>query len=90
MADDFNWLVQIGPNLPSETGGVVNGTSATFYLAAGSEPNPVYASCSTTGGLSWIDIPANQPFPVSGGNLVQWQLFAPQDSDGKFLIGNIG
>ena len=85
--DGFNWFVQVGPNLQGETGGVVNGVAATFLLATGGEPDPVSAVCSTTAGSSWIDIPPNQPFSVSGSNRVQWRLYAPQDSDGKFLIG---
>lgn len=86
---DFNWTVQIGPGLQGMTQGVVNGNSATFYVAPSGITGEVYAACSTDAGNSWTVIPPNEPFSVSGSNFVQWQVDAGQENDAKFLIGNV-
>ena len=86
---DFNWQVQVGPDLQATTRGVVNGTAATFFVAPSGTTGEINAGCSTDAGATWITIPPNQPFSVSGTNLIQWFVVAGQDNDAKFVIGNI-
>jgi hypothetical protein len=85
---DFSWQVQIGPNFNAAVQGIVNGTAATFYVAPNGDR--IQAACSTTAGSSWQQIPPDQPFSVSGDNIVQWVFEVVEGGNAKFLIGNVG
>ena len=84
----FNWSVQIGPEVPGPVQGVVNGTSATFFLSLGFTGQGM-AACSTTAGSTWQQIPPDQVFPVTGDNSVQWRVDPQGGGMLKFLIADI-
>ena len=85
--EDLNWQVQIGPDVQGSCSGVVNGTSATFFVSPGGDPGVTYASYSTTAGSEWVPLANNEVVAVSGFNDVQWQLSPPAGEQVKFLIG---
>ena len=83
----MNWTVQIGPTVSGGADGVVNATSATFYLSLGAgDPGTTYAWYSTTAGSRWVPIPNNTEVQCSGDNDVQYRYNAPSGVLFKFLI----
>ena len=88
VGQDFNSVVQLGPQLQSASG-AVNGNSASFYLSVPDLNVQVFAAYSTDAGGSWIGIDPNSLTPVSGSNSVQWRIEARQDNACKFVIGDV-
>jgi hypothetical protein len=90
MADglDFDWQVQIGPDIFGSAEGVVNSTSANFYVSVGSgDPKASYVSYSTSAASEWIPIPNNTPVHASGPNHVQYRYAVPPGVTIKIVIG---
>lgn len=85
-----SFQVQIGPNVTGNAQGMVNSTSASFFVEVGSgSADQSYASYSTTAGSSWVPIPNNEQVEASGANMVQWKYSIPSGVNLKFVIGSV-
>ena len=85
--EDFDWTVQIGPDVQGSNFGYVNSLAAQFYLSLGSgDLDTTYAWYSTDATDPSVPIPNNQLLEVSGNNTVAWRFSAPEGVSFKFVM----